>query len=401
MIPQISSLAILILANASVRPDERFDEDAQLSARVEEKSPRISSVRGSGYAFTGFDSNIELTSNEVPSTGVFRLGGDLEYARRLAWRWVGLARVSLDGRLWRTAATGGTLVTNTALSVGRFAVGDGRIRRIGSSSVFPRLRVLFNVRHQFGFNFAGRGREDSRPFARGPSVPIDPDGDGPEGSDGAEDSEGPEADNDEEAEELEEIEGSPVDEPGDGEGGIGTTAAFVDPFHRISAESQIRYDFGRDLRIELRPRILRAFINADRGGGNRNFVQVETRLRLTYDWTKYVSLRAGYAIEHRVHDERTNNFGDTLVYNTHRTEASVLLEFASLALRLRHLMRYRTINDPGRDRIRHGAELLAEYRISDRFSVIGEVAYMDEDRIGRPERDWNRWFTFAGLQIFY
>ena len=392
MILELSS-ALFLMAVSSTRPDEQFDGENEQALVTETDTPvrrRTSSLRGEGYALTGFDSNIELSSRDVPSTGVLRLGGELEYARYLPWGLVAIGDVNVDGSLWRTAATGVTLLTRTELTVGGFVFGRGKIRRIGSSSEYPRLRVLVTARHEHGPSFAGSVAPNSSPTI----APL------PE--DGSEEAEEGGTEASEEAEEAEEqLDGSPVDEPVDADAGSRQSAAFMDPFHRITAETRVRLDATRRLRLELRPRLIRAFIDGDAGSTGRDFTQVEARLALTYDVFGPLLLRAAYRLERRMHDDRSNDFGEALVFNTHRVEATMFLAWTRLALRLHYRMRNRLINDPGRDRIRHGLSAMGEYRLTDTLSAVAEVAYMAEDRIGRADRDWNRLFAFGGILFNY
>ena len=389
MFIEATALLTLAVGAPSARPDDLFDEDVISSGSTTAKGAgrRASTTRAIAYAVTGLDSNVELTSNDMPSSGVLKVGGELEYAHRLPANLVGLGAFSVDGALWRPAATGGTVTGSAELSMGGFLVGSGKIRRIGASSTFPRLRMVVTGRYGFGTDFAGGTSVTS---GGGEVVP-------PPASDDEEEEEEEEAD---ELDEAEELDGTPVDEPVDSSSGL-VASAFMDPFHRISARTSFRFDASRALWFELSSSFIRVYSAGDVGQTNRNFNQPQVRLRMRYDLMKRLSLRIGYRYEHRFYDERTNDLGQVLIYQTHRPQASVLLDLDEVSIQLRYQLRYRRINDPGRDRLRHGVGVVGDYRLTKVLSAIAEVAYMDENRIDRPDRDWNRFLAVAGVQFMY
>ena len=419
------------MASPFGQPDDQLDEIGELKANRDIPKKKTSSLRGVVYAITGFDSNVELTSNDIPSSAVLKVGGEIEYAHRLFDKWVMINQLSLDSNLWQANNTGGTLVAEARTSIGGFIFGNGKIRRLGRSAVFPRLRILIGGRYQIGSEFLGASpsrlssasaspansnNSNGRPETEDPADPPEmedpnepPDIEDPNDTPEIEDPNDTPNENEDltEAEDIEDLvedqlEGSPVDESSGGDGdNLLRAAAFVDPFHRLTAEARLRFDLNRTFWFEVRPRYIRALSPGRLGQANRNFDEFEARLMVAYRISRIASLRASYQYEERVYSNRINDFGEPLIFVTHRPVASMFFRLNKIRLSAEYQLRYREINDPGRNRVRNGVALLGEYRFTKLVSCIAEVAFMAEERIGREDRDWNRLFAIAGVQFAY
>ena len=360
------------------------------STESQSSNPRKDKLRAEGRVLTGFDSNVDQRSGNAPAGGVLQLAGAADYARRLPANLVALSSFDLQADIWSVDDADSRFRIGGAFELSAFVIGSGRIRGLGRSrSVFPRLLLRLVASYDFGFSLAQTfGFNLSSPGPDGSAEP--PDEDPPSGLETG----------DEDLNDI--LDGAVLDESlsDDLDDDLNSPAFTLrEPFHRASGEFQARFDPWRSTEIELMHRVIRALVDADPGEPARHFTQFDVGLQLVQSLHRQVEVEAGYRLELREHDARTNDQGESLRYQTHLTEGALRYNPRPFSFRLRHRLRYRLVNSQGRDRTRHTVDFRGRWRLYGSLAFVAEFAVSWEDRIGRPDRDWNRYQAVAGIQF--
>ena len=348
-------------------------------------------LRVTGQVLTGFDSNVDQSAKGSPPSTVLQISGDADYARRVGSNIVASGRLGLWSDAWEAESLESRFGMGGSFALSSYVIGAGKLRGLGpSGSVFPRLRLQFTAAYDFGFRLTQTSESSPPPQLEEPLDATD-----------TPDEEDEEEEEEEENDMLEATDGSVLNQTLAGDSNhIGhPTFALREPFHRVFGEVEARFEPGPRTELELAHRAVRALLKADPGDSARHYTQWDVGLRIKQRLHRRVSVGGGYAYSFRDHDERRNSAGELLHYQTHYTEAFVRYQRRPWSLRLRHQFRYRLANADGRDRTRHTMELLASWRFYETLFAVMELTASWEDRIGRPDRDWQRYAAIAGLRF--
>lgn len=350
--------------------------------------PRKDNVAIVGRMLTGFDSNVDQRAGGIASSSVVQVSGEANYARMFSNNFVASGNLELWSDFWSADAFPARFGLESAFEVSSYVVGSGQYRGLGRpGSIFPRVRLRLIAGYDFDLGL-------SRPARPGPGEPVEP----PDPTDPPDpfDPTDPEVDDDI-------LDGTVLDDDQiEDSDRLGRPAiALRNPFHRWSAEIEARYEPWDRTDFELSYRVLRAMLDGEIGEAARDFTQWDIGLLVAQDIFRRFSVGGGYRFAFRDHDERTASSGDPLQYQTHETEAFVRYQHQPWSVRLVHRFRYRLANTSGRNRIRNTLELQTSWQFYGPLFAVAELAVAWEDRISRPERDWQRYETIAGLQFQY
>lgn len=373
MSPTTSLFVISLLAGAP-RSAAITDEPAPTTTRDRR-------FRVAGHVLTGFDSNISQSAGEGSSGSVLQISADADYGRRLKDNFVIAGGLGIWSDLWNTDNVASRLGMETSFEMSSYVTGAGKLHGLGAAQpVYPRLMLRLAANYDFGFSLA-------QPV--GPSGPNRPTGSASTQNAGVDDDlldgfDGP-------------VGGESVTGESDQLGRPGLP--LREPYHRISAEMEARFEPWDATDIEIVNRGLRAMLDADPGDPLRHYSQFDVSLRLAQKVFGRLSVGGGYRFAFRDHEQRTNDTGSPLRYQTHYSEAFIRYHGKPWSARIRHLVRYRLINRGQSERVRQTLELRGSWKFYGPISAVTELLFSWEDRVNQTNGDWQRYAAVGGLRF--
>ena len=330
-------------------------------------------LRIDAVAMAGVDSNVELTSDDVPAEAALDLSFDLGYVRRLGERHYVMLETDVEFDLFSGESRASRATVGGSVTWGRFLVGAGSVSGARAQPrEFPRLRAELSVDYGLVARIDGRPLPSLPVWVRSPSL-IDGSG-------------------------LPVVDDERLDPDDEG---AGPALAFVRPLHDVALRSRFRWEPHRTSRIDFAPAVRRVLQDSLSGSVARHYLQSELRLSVRQRLWRWMRMEAGYRFERRGHDERKDRTDGRLVLNTHRTRAAVELRWRPLRVRLEHAFRFRTASGGGTRTRRHTSTLQARWRLARGWAVVAELTGTQQARLDRQGRDWTRWTSSLGLRLRY